>query len=929
MYFVALLTIVAATGPARAQWTGGTYTATATENLGAITVNGNAMLTINEGVTVTVNGGINVASGTLTVTGPGTLVVNGAEGNDGADGEPGGNGGVAISGNIIVQGGATVTATGGNGGKGGDGDDHGGTGGTGGVAISGNIIVQGDATVTATGGDGGNGGNGWDGAYGGNGRTGGFAFAGTLTYKSGTVTANGGSGGSGGSGEPGGSSGSDGKAFANPVDFAQTTVEYTLTDGTNTITTISNQKTVVIAEPELYTIRLAEGTEEAANWTLASGNASVPGTQVLQGITSGSPLTATYNGDLKIKEVIATKHLEPNEIPLTIEALTNGNVVLNDFAGTGTAPTFKYSVNGGEMQTFTPSPGVTRTINVTAGDKIQFFGNNSKYDFNAFSGDADVKAYGNIMSLVDENGFATATTLTANSVFSYLFGNYAHLKDISGLVLPATTLSQNCYMSMFANCTTLTTVPSDLLPATTLANRCYVAMFDGCENLTNVPTLPATTLAELCYNNMFRACTGLTTVPTDLLPATTLATSCYSYMFLNCSNLTTAPALPATALAEKCYQSMFSNCTGLTTVPSDLLPATTLAEKCYQQMFYGCENLAASPVLPATTLASYCYRQMFYDCSNLSSVTCLATSGINQNSSTEYWLERAGGAVQGTKTVNAASSANWPMNNDSGIPSDWTLVTPAHTPLTMEALTDGTVKVNDFIGVTAPTFQYSVNGGARQTYNGSAQTINVTAGDKIQFFGNNSCYDGTIIAGGTADVKVYGNIMSLVDEENFATATTLSVENQFYNLFATNNHLKDASGLLLPATTLASSCYSYMFRDCNSLTAAPVLPATTLAEGCYYGMFQDCRSLTTAPELPAPVLVDYCYSNMFYNCRKLNSVTCLATSGINQSNSTDYWLYNAGIEVEGTKTFNAVSTATWPTSISGIPSGWTRQNIDN
>ena len=116
------LLLTAATG-ARADWTGGTYTATANENLGAITVNGDATLTINSDVTVTITGGINVASGTLTVTGPGTLVVNGAKGNDGASawkGSDGGNGGVAISGNIIVQGGATVTATGGNGGKGGN-----------------------------------------------------------------------------------------------------------------------------------------------------------------------------------------------------------------------------------------------------------------------------------------------------------------------------------------------------------------------------------------------------------------------------------------------------------------------------------------------------------------------------------------------------------------------------------------------------------------------------------------------------------------------------------------------------------------------------------------------------------------------------------------------------------------------------------------
>jgi hypothetical protein len=68
---------------------------------------------------------------------------------------------------------------------------------------------------------------------------------------------------------------------------------------------------------------------------------------------------------------------------------------------------------------------------------------------------------------------------------------------------------------------------------------------------------------------------------------------------------------------------------------------------------------------------------------------------------------------------------------------------------------------------------------------------------------------------------------------------------------------------------------------------------------------------------------------MFYGCSKLATVTCLATSGINMSKSTSSWLDGAGSQVDGTKTFNAVSTASWPESVNGIPTGWTRVNIDN
>lgn len=256
------------------------------------------------------------------------------------------------------------------------------------------------------------------------------------------------------------------------------------------------------------------------------------------------------------------------------------------------------------------------------------------------------------------------------------------------------------------------------------------------------------------------------------------------------------------------------------------------------------------------------------------------------------------------------------------------------TPMTMEALTDGTIVVNySVIQCTPPSMKYSLNGGDKTTIS-STTTINVSAGDKVQFYGNGTsitAYLGTIdegfyqikITGGTASVKVYGNIMSLVDETGYATATTVA-EYAFQELFLNNSTLTDASRLLLPATTLAEDCYSHMFYQCTSLTTAPALPATTLVNSCYSGMFQNCTSLTAAPVLPATTLVTACYANMFNGCSSLSSVTCLATSGINSSFSTTNWLLNAGTQATGTKTFTAVSTANWPSGNNGIPSGWTR-----
>ena len=191
------------------------------------------------------------------------------------------------------------------------------------------------------------------------------------------------------------------------------------------------------------------------------------------------------------------------------------------------------------------------------------------------------------------------------------------------------------------------------------------------------------------------------------------------------------------------------------------------------------------------------------------------------------------------------------------------------TPLTLEAITAGTITVD----TPQPGMKYSLNGGAKTAVPDGTDIV-VTAGDKVAFYGNGTSitsYNGTNIAGGTAQVKIYGNIMSLVKETGFATATTLT-DFCFYELFLNYSNLKDASGLLLPATTLGGGCYSEMFSGCTSLTAAPnELPATTLAEYCYESMFCGCTSLIAAPELKATSLSEGCYMSMFERCTSLTT----------------------------------------------------------
>lgn len=128
------------------------------------------------------------------------------------------------------------------------------------------------------------------------------------------------------------------------------------------------------------------------------------------------------------------------------------------------------------------------------------------------------------------------------------------------------------------------------------------------------------------------------------------------------------------------------------------------------------------------------------------------------------------------------------------------------------------------------------------------------------------------------ETYVYGNIMSLLSKENFASMKEVP-EYAFPSLFEnydnyewTNEHSlfsHPIKKLLIPATTLAKSCYAYMFSGCTGLTIAPELPATTLANSCYCGMFRSCKYLNIAPKLPATSLAISCYSSMFNDCTSI------------------------------------------------------------
>ena len=190
---------------------------------------------------------------------------------------------------------------------------------------------------------------------------------------------------------------------------------------------------------------------------------------------------------------------------------------------------------------------------------------------------------------------------------------------------------------------------------------------------------------------------------------------------------------------------------------------------------------------------------------------------------------------------------------------------------TIELLSDGDVSYQE-------KYPYNCK---IETSTDNGQTWNVglggrfKKGDKIRIRGKNLTYynRGYFITNGTVTkLKVYGNLMSLIDYDfedldTFPAGCTQVFQNFFYNC----KGLISAKNLVFPNNT-TEACYKEMFFDCGLLTEGPtILPAKKLAKDCYNGMFRNCASLQNAPELPATSLAESCYMNMFLGCEKLTT----------------------------------------------------------
>ena len=288
--------------------------------------------------------------------------------------------------------------------------------------------------------------------------------------------------------------------------------------------------------------------------------------------------------------------------------------------------------------------------------------------------------------------------------------------------------------------------------------------------------------------------------------------------------------------------------------------------------------------------------------------------------------------LNGYINAKAEQKLNYPsvsVVNDDGtisvmIDKEGPTPTPTPTPephdysqdyLTFEAIESGTFSFTNDIS-------YSIDSGTTWTILSAGNASpSIAAGSEIMWKGNLEAeYEyGIGNFNTTGNFNVYGNIMSLLYNDDFIGQTDLTNTGDyaFASLFG-GTDIINTHNLILPVTTLTNYCYVNMFNGCTSLTTAPELPATTLAQGCYDGMFYSCTSLATAPELPATTLAEGCYESMFDGCKKLNYIKAMFTTEPSTT-YTDSWVS----DVSPTGIFIKNTEATWDViGNNGVPSGW-------
>lgn len=221
------------------------------------------------------------------------------------------------------------------------------------------------------------------------------------------------------------------------------------------------------------------------------------------------------------------------------------------------------------------------------------------------------------------------------------------------------------------------------------------------------------------------------------------------------------------------------------------------------------------------------------------------------------------------------------------------------------------------------TLKYSLDGVNFETYDFATHpTITVPAGGNLYMKGakTNPIYNQMKFS---MDVNhsIGGNIMSIVDETNYTTMTSMP-NNAFYQLFYGDTNLIDVSLLNFGnVTSTGFRSLGNMFQGCTSLvTVADISNITSAGEQSFVHTYYGCTSLTTTPDLSNITSVgSQCFDETFYNCSSLNVAYA---PNVSVWGGQKNWL--KGVAATGTLYCPSQTVADLipDNSVDGCPSGW-------
>lgn len=134
-----------------------------------------------------------------------------------------------------------------------------------------------------------------------------------------------------------------------------------------------------------------------------------------------------------------------------------------------------------------------------------------------------------------------------------------------------------------------------------------------------------------------------------------------------------------------------------------------------------------------------------------------------------------------------------------------------------------------YTSVNDNTIEYSTDKKTWTAFTSGTATSEFAAGQKVMLRGECSSVGGGIgTFAASAPFDAEGNILSLVEGDNFETTPNSLDTDVFRLLFEGNTMARNFSNVILP-NIVSDRCYYGMFKNCTGLTNSPYLTKPTNA----------------------------------------------------------------------------------------------------